>query len=143
MRSSGKSRNKNRNNGRRPNPGNVINRVFDSAGPEGKVRGTPQQIIEKYQSLAHDSQLSGDRVSAENFQQHSEHYARLLLEAQKEIAETLGTSQQVVAYHLKKLKEESKKKSPEDVFSAALLGGMAVGAGLGALAMLLEQITKK
>ena len=87
MRSSGKSRNKNRKNGRRPNPGNVINRVFDSAGPEGKVRGTPQQIIEKYQSLAHDSQLSGDRVSAENFQQHSEHYARLLLEAQKEIAE--------------------------------------------------------
>lgn len=63
--------------------------------------------------------------------------------SQKEIAETLGTSQQVVAYHLKKLKEESKKKSPEDVFSAALLGGMAVGAGLGALAMLLEQITKK
>ena len=87
MRSSGKSRNKNRNNGRRPNPGNVINRVFDSAGPEGKVRGTPQQIIDKYQSLAHDSQLSGDRVSAENFQQHSEHYARLLLDAQKEIAE--------------------------------------------------------
>ena len=87
MRPPGKSRNKNRNNGRRPNPGNVINRVFDSAGPEGKVRGTPQQIIEKYQSLAHDSQLSGDRVSAENFQQHSEHYARLLLEAQKEIAE--------------------------------------------------------
>ena len=87
MRPAGKSRNKNRNNGRRPNPGNVINRVFDSAGPEGKVRGTPQQIIEKYQSLAHDSQLSGDRVSAENFQQHSEHYARLLLEAQKEIAE--------------------------------------------------------
>ena len=87
MRSSGKSRNKNRNNGRRPNPGNVINRVFDSSGPEGKVRGTPQQIIDKYQSLAHDSQLSGDRVSAENFQQHSEHYARLLLEAQKEIAE--------------------------------------------------------
>ena len=87
MRPSGKSRNKNRNNGRRPNPGNVINRVFDSSGPEGKVRGTPQQIIDKYQSLAHDSQLSGDRVSAENFQQHSEHYARLLLEAQKEIAE--------------------------------------------------------
>ena len=87
MRPSGKSRNKNRNNGRRPSPGNVINRVFDSSGPEGKVRGTPQQIIDKYQSLAHDSQLSGDRVSAENFQQHSEHYSRLLLEAQRELAE--------------------------------------------------------
>jgi len=96
MRSSGKSRNKNRNNGRRPNPGNVLNRVFDSAGPEGKVRGTPQQIIEKYQSLAHDSQLSGDRVSAENFQQHSEHYARLLLEAQKEIAEKAAAQENPV-----------------------------------------------
>ena len=97
MRSSGKSRNKNRNNGRRPNPGNVINRVFDSSGPEGKVRGTPQQIIDKYQSLAHDSQLSGDRVSAENFQQHSEHYARLLLEAQKEMAEKAAAQESVAS----------------------------------------------
>ena len=96
MRSSGKSRNKNRNNGRRPSPGNVINRVFDSAGPEGKVRGTPQQIIDKYQSLARDSQLSGDRVSAENFQQHSEHYSRILLEAQKEIAEKSAAQEGLV-----------------------------------------------
>ena len=95
MRPSGKSRNKNRNNGRRPNPGNVINRVFDSSGPEGKVRGTPQQIIDKYQSLAHDSQLSGDRVSAENFQQHSEHYSRLLLEAQKEMAEKSAAQESI------------------------------------------------
>ncbi len=63
--------------------------------------------------------------------------------SQKEIAETLGTSQQVVAYHLKKLKEQSKKTNADDVFSAALLGGMAVGAGIGALALLLEQLTKK
>ena len=95
MRPSGKSRNKNRNNGRRLNPGNVINRVFDSSGPEGKVRGTPQQIIDKYLSLAHDSQLSGDRVSAENFQQHSEHYSRLLLEAQKEMAEKSAAQESI------------------------------------------------
>ena len=88
MRSSSKSRNRGRNANRRGNNGgSVINRVFDSAGPEGKVRGTPQQIIDKYNSLAHDSQLSGDRVSAENFQQHAEHYQRVLSEAQKEIAE--------------------------------------------------------
>lgn len=62
----------------------MINRVFDSSGPEGKVRGTPQQIIEKYQMLARDAQLSGDRVAAENFQQHSEHYTRLLGEAMRE-----------------------------------------------------------
>lgn len=77
-----RSRGKNRNNNR-PS-GNIVNRVFDSSGPEGKVRGTPQQIIEKYQQLHRDAQLSGDRVSAENFQQHAEHYARMLAEAMKE-----------------------------------------------------------
>ena len=110
MRPSGKSRNKNRNNGRRPNPGNVINRVFDSAGPEGKVRGTPQQIIDKYQSLAHDSQLSGDRVSAENFQQHSEHYARILLEAQKEIAEK-SAAQENLSEENVSIREKSQSNS--------------------------------
>ena len=78
-----RSRNKNRNN--RPSGGNVINRVFDSSGPEGKVRGTPQQIIDKYNQLARDAQLSNDRVAAENFQQHAEHYLRLLSDAQREI----------------------------------------------------------
>jgi hypothetical protein len=62
----------------------VLNRVFDSSGPEGKVRGTPQQIIDKYNQLARDAQLSNDRVATENFQQHAEHYLRLLAHAQKE-----------------------------------------------------------
>ena len=113
MRPSGKSRNKNRNNGRRPNPGNVINRVFDSAGPEGKVRGTPQQIIDKYQSLAHDSQLSGDRVSAENFQQHSEHYSRILLEAQKEIAEK-SAAQENLSEENVSIREKSQSNSDKN-----------------------------
>ena len=72
----------NRNNNR--SVGNVLNRVFDSSGPEGKVRGTPQQIIDKYNQLARDAQLSNDRVATENFQQHAEHYLRLLAHAQKE-----------------------------------------------------------
>ena len=79
-----RSRNKNRNNNR-PSGGNIVNRVFDSSGPEGKVRGTPQQIIEKYNQLHRDAVLSGDRVNAENFAQHAEHYTRMLAEAQKEI----------------------------------------------------------
>ncbi|MEM6480625.1 MAG: DUF4167 domain-containing protein [Pseudomonadota bacterium] len=83
MRSS-KSRSRNKGNRNRSNMGNVVNRVFDSSGPEGKVRGTPQQIIDKYNQLARDAQLSGDRVATENFQQHSEHYLRLLTVAQKE-----------------------------------------------------------
>ncbi|QBF31621.1 DUF4167 domain-containing protein [Thalassococcus sp. S3] len=84
MRSS-KSRSRSKSNRNRPSGGNVVNRVFDSSGPEGKVRGTPQQIIDKYNQLARDAQLGNDRVAAENFQQHAEHYLRLLSEAQREI----------------------------------------------------------
>lgn len=81
-----RSRSKNpRNRGGQQSGGNVVNRVFDSSGPEGKVRGTPQQVIEKYNQLARDAQLGNDRVAMENFQQHAEHYLRLLSEAQREI----------------------------------------------------------
>jgi len=81
------SKSRSRNKANRPRTlGNIINRVFDSSGPEGKVRGTPQQIIEKYQLLARDAQLSNDRVAAENFLQHAEHYTRMLGEAQREMA---------------------------------------------------------
>jgi hypothetical protein len=82
MRSS-KSRSRGKSNRNRPS-GNNINRVFDSSGPEGKVRGTPQQIIDKYTQLARDAFLGNDRVAAENFQQHAEHYTRLLGEAQRD-----------------------------------------------------------
>ncbi|WP_106607971.1 DUF4167 domain-containing protein [Shimia abyssi] len=82
MRSS-KSRSRNKSNRNRPS-GNIVNRVFDSSGPEGKVRGTPQQIIDKYNQLARDAQLANDRVATENFQQHAEHYMRMLSEAQRE-----------------------------------------------------------
>ena len=84
MRSS-KSRNRSKSNRNNRSAGNIINRVFDSSGPEGKVRGTPQQIIDKYQQLTRDAQLAGDRVAAENFQQHAEHYMRMLSEAQREL----------------------------------------------------------
>ena len=81
------SKSRSRSKANRPRTlGNIINRVFDSSGPEGKVRGTPQQIIEKYQLLARDAQLSNDRVAAENFLQHAEHYTRMLGEAMREMA---------------------------------------------------------
>ena len=82
---SSRSRSRSKNNRNRASGGNVINRVFDSSGPEGKVRGTPQQIIDKYNQLARDAQLANDRVATENFQQHAEHYLRLLSEAQREV----------------------------------------------------------
>ncbi len=92
MRPSNKSRSRNKGGNRRQHSNNnnsnanIVNRVFDSAGPEGKVRGTPQQIVEKYSQLARDAQLSGDRVAAESFMQHAEHYSRMLAVAMAEQA---------------------------------------------------------
>jgi len=80
MRSSQKSNRPRGRGNRRPN-GTNVNRVFESSGPEGKVRGTPQQIMDKYLSLARDAQTQDNRVAAESFFQHAEHYHRLLAEA--------------------------------------------------------------
>lgn len=55
------------------------NRAYDSNGPEGiKVRGNSQTVYEKYQQLARDANASGDRVLAEAYLQHAEHYFRLI-----------------------------------------------------------------
>jgi hypothetical protein len=65
-----------RSNGRRPNF--ARSNTYDSNGPDVKIRGSAVQVLEKYQSLARDAVASGDRVAAENFLQHAEHYYRLL-----------------------------------------------------------------
>jgi hypothetical protein len=59
--------------------GNNPNRAFESNGPEGlKTRGNAQHVYERYQQLARDAFTSGDRVLAENYLQHAEHYFRVL-----------------------------------------------------------------
>ena len=65
-----------RGNGKR-NPGSR-NQTFESNGPEVKVRGTAQQVLEKYLALGRDAYLSGDPIAAEGFFQHAEHYHRVL-----------------------------------------------------------------
>lgn len=62
----------------RSKPSNPRNHTYDSSGPEGKVRGTANQVFEKYLALARDAQSSGDRIGAENFFQHAEHYYRIM-----------------------------------------------------------------
>ncbi|HVZ07469.1 DUF4167 domain-containing protein [Rhodopila sp.] len=54
------------------------NHVFDSNGPDVRIRGTAQQLFEKYLQLGRDATSSGDRVQAEGFFQHAEHYFRIL-----------------------------------------------------------------
>ena len=65
-----------RGNGRRSGGGR--NSSFESNGPQGKIRGTAYQVIEKYQALGRDALTFGDRVAAENYFQHAEHYYRVL-----------------------------------------------------------------
>ncbi len=54
------------------------NHVFDSSGPDLRIRGTAQQLFEKYLQLGRDATGSGDRVMAESYFQHAEHYFRIL-----------------------------------------------------------------
>ena len=54
------------------------NHVFDSNGPDMRLRGTAQQLFEKYLQLGRDATGSGDRVMAESYFQHAEHYFRIL-----------------------------------------------------------------
>jgi hypothetical protein len=54
------------------------NHVFDSSGPDIRIRGTAQQLFEKYLQLGRDATSSGDRVMAEGYFQHAEHYFRIL-----------------------------------------------------------------
>src|SRR6185312_13016859 len=54
------------------------NHVFDSNGPDMRVRGTAQQLFEKYLQLGRDATSGGDRVMAESYFQHAEHYFRVL-----------------------------------------------------------------
>lgn len=75
------SNNSNNNNYRKSQ--NPLTRVYESNGPDVKIRGTASHIAEKYIQLARDSQSSGDPVAAENYYQHAEHYFRLIATAQE------------------------------------------------------------
>lgn len=79
----GQNNNSKRSRGRGRKPQHSANRSYDSNGPDVKIRGTAAHICEKYQQLARDAISAGDRVTAENFYQHAEHYYRLLMAAQQ------------------------------------------------------------
>jgi Domain of unknown function (DUF4167) len=87
---SGGGGNNNNNNRRGPNP---LTRSYESNGPDVKVRGTAQHVAEKYMSLARDAQSSGDRVMAENYLQHAEHYNRIIAAAQAANAQQFQQTQ--------------------------------------------------
>jgi len=72
--------NRQRGRGRRQNSGggNPSNKVYDSNGPEVRVRGSAQTVAEKYLQLAGDAQSQGDQIKTESYFQYAEHYLRIV-----------------------------------------------------------------
>jgi hypothetical protein len=87
-----RGRNNNNNNNRRNH--NPLTRVYESNGPDVKIRGTANHVAEKYLQLARDAQSSGDPISAENYYQHAEHYFRLIAAAQEQFRQNNPQFQQ-------------------------------------------------
>src|SRR5262245_37442481 len=79
MRNRNRNNNNNNNNNRRGQ--NPMTRVFESNGPDIKIRRTASHVAEQYVQLARDARSSGDPVRAENYYQHAAHYFRLIAAA--------------------------------------------------------------
>jgi hypothetical protein len=84
-------RGRNRKGGHHQNP---LSRMYESNGPDIKIRGTASHVAEKYLQLARDAQSSGDPVAAENYYQHAEHYFRLIAAAQEQFRQSQPYYQQ-------------------------------------------------
>src|SRR5262245_55887962 len=52
------------------------NQIFDSSGPDVRVRGNAHQVFDKYQALAREAAASGDRIMAEAYWQYADHSFR-------------------------------------------------------------------
>jgi hypothetical protein len=84
-------RSRNRKGGHHQTP---LSRLYESNGPDVKIRGTASHVAEKYLQLARDAQSSGDPVAAENYYQHAEHYFRLIAAAQEQFRQSQPYYQQ-------------------------------------------------
>jgi hypothetical protein len=104
------------------------NRAFDSNGPEGvKVRGAAQSVYEKYQQLARDATSSGDRVLAENYLQHAEHYFRVLraIQPNRPVSDIIGKD----AYSAYEIDFEAEPEEQTEAPEAAQAEAPADGEG--------------
>ena len=111
----------NNNSGRRFNP---RVQTFDSNGPDVRIRGNAFQITEKYTTLARDASASGDRILAESYLQHAEHYQRMLNEAAAEFGDQ---SPQPAGHANSGMEDAGMGDQPE--VSVQPIGGAAVNPG--------------
>ena len=113
-------RNRNRNQSRRNGNGspNKSNN-FDSSGPDIRVRGNAVQVNEKYLALANDASTSGDRIKAEGFFQHAEHYYRVFMNANggidpRKVSSEEGITKETDINGSKDLKKDENQKNPSE-----------------------------
>ena len=62
---------------------NGADRSNNNFKPRQRPRGNPLEVRSKYESLAKDATSAGDRVAAENYMQHAEHFLRINNDAKK------------------------------------------------------------
>lgn len=88
------------------------NHVFDSNGPEQRVRGTAQQLFDKYQQLGRDASSAGDRVLAESYFQYAEHYFRII-SAMNQAAQSHAQNQQGSNGHARRSEQQNAEPQPQ------------------------------
>lgn len=103
--SNNRKRSRGGNGGRR---GNQRMQVFDSNGPDVRIRGTAHQVADKYMALAKDAASAGDQILAESYLQHAEHYQRIISSFDEDVQ---PNSQKGKGSH----KEQKEKTSNDDL----------------------------
>ena len=122
-----RQRGRNRNGGQQgggPKLQQNVNRAFDSNGPENiKIRGHAQHVYEKYQQLARDASTAGDRVLAENYLQHAEHYFRTIraLSPNRQVTDIVGRESFASGFDID-FEDEGMQAALEATDAAALNG---------------------
>jgi len=126
-----RQRSRNRSNGTGGKPQHNANRAFESNGPDGvKIRGAAQHVFEKYQQLARDALTAGDRVLGESYQQHAEHYFRVLraVQPQRSASDIIGRDAFASGYDID-FEDESGGETDTSGESAEAEGERAEGRG--------------
>ena len=104
--------------GRRGNQNRM--QVFDSNGPDVRIRGTAHQIHEKYMALAKDAASSGDKILAESYLQHAEHYQRVINKWEQDVRSPQASVDE--AYDSKKRQENNRSENDDLSLPASILG---------------------
>jgi len=112
------------NNNNSTNP----NKHFESNGPDVRIRGSAQQILEKYLQYARDAQTSGDRVKAEGLFQHAEHYARIVAEFERiKEAERIEREARDAARAEERAQQEAERAARAEAADSELEGAAETG----------------